>query len=222
LTNPTRPAFLAVQPPPQPRRVPVPAVSLLCVAAICVVWIRRLRTEPSGSPPLLRPLAISAVFMVVAVLAAPWTTVKLVVPGTARRTITDEAAADVTGSLLHNVYRAFDYRDESTIYDVLDRSISGDLLTTVYLETRQSLTLANQGGARVKVNEVELVDCRSTPTKDGAGFVAACEWDVTGSVGHWGHLHQRKNRYRAEFVVRPIDGQWKLQDMQLLAEERLF
>ena len=35
----------------------------------------------------------------------------------------------------------------STIYDVLDRSVTGDLLTQTYLETRRGLELQSQGGA---------------------------------------------------------------------------
>ena len=80
------------------------------------------------------------------------------------------------------------------------------LLTTIYLDTRRSLTLANQGGARVKVNEVTLVDCQSKTNEKDVGFVATCVWKVTGSIGHWGHIHQRMNQYHAEFVIRPVDG----------------
>ncbi|MCH6563586.1 MAG: hypothetical protein IH800_14345, partial [Myxococcales bacterium] len=46
-------------------------------------------------------------------------------------------------------------------------------------------------------------------------------WNVAGSVGHWGHIHQRKNQYRAEIKVAPIGGVWKLVDLEILEEERL-
>ncbi|MEK6239240.1 MAG: hypothetical protein N2C14_31365, partial [Planctomycetales bacterium] len=105
---------------------------------------------------------------------------------------------------------------------VLDRSVDGRLLTTIYLDTRRSLTLANQGGARVKVKEVEFVSCRVEPLEGDAGFVAACAWNVSGSVGHWGHTHQRINQYHAELVIQPVDGQWKIRDMTLMDEKRLY
>ena len=126
----------------------------------------------------------------------------------------------VAHALLHNIYRAFDYRDESTIYDILQRSASGDLLTSIYLETRESLTLASQGGARVKVNQVDLISCKARASESDS-FVAACDWTVTGSVGHWGHIHQRTNQYRGEFQVKALDGQWKFTAMEVLSEERL-
>jgi hypothetical protein len=64
---------------------------------------------------------------------------------------------------LENVYRSFDYRDESVIYDSLERSVTGDLLTDTYLETRRSLELENQGGAWAKVKTVEMVESDHSP-----------------------------------------------------------
>ena len=40
-------------------------------------------------------------------------------------------------------------------------------------------------------------------------------------MGHWGHLHQRRNKYTAELDIRPVNGAWKLISMDVLAEERL-
>ncbi len=33
---------------------------------------------------------------------------------------------------------------------------------------------------------------------------------VAGSVGHWGHVHQRINQYVARFTVEPLDDVWKI------------
>jgi hypothetical protein len=127
---------------------------------------------------------------------------------------------EVVSGLLHNVYRAFDFRDEEQIYDVLARSVDGDLLTQIYLETRRGLELASQGGARAKVKQIEMVDLEAEAT-DAGSFVATATWNVAGSVGHWGHVHERRNRYRAELRVAPVEGAWKLMDLEVLEEERL-
>jgi hypothetical protein len=126
----------------------------------------------------------------------------------------------LVGKLLHNVYRAFDYRGEEVIYDVLARSVSGDLLADIYLETRNSLELASQGGARVKVKTVEMT---GTELKDRSGnrLTVTSEWVVSGSVGHWGHVHQRINGYQAELEISEIDKVWKLTGLEILQEERL-
>ena len=132
----------------------------------------------------------------------------------------DEKAGEILGALLHNVYRAFDFRDEGTIYDVLERSVTGDLLAQIYLETRRGLELASQGGARAKVKEVALDALETAPAEDGA-FTARATWQVSGSVGHWGHLHQRRNHYRADLTVAPVDGSWRLTRVEILEDELL-
>ena len=134
--------------------------------------------------------------------------------------VSDERGQEIVGGLLHNVYRAFDFRDESKIYDVLQQSVEGDLLTQIYLETRRGLELASQGGARAKVKTIELTELTTRSGAD-AGFVANATWTVGGAVGHWGHVHQRVNRYKADMRVQPVKGNWKLTGLDILEEERL-
>jgi hypothetical protein len=132
----------------------------------------------------------------------------------------DERLKQLVGDLLHNVYRAFDYRGEEVIYDVLDKSVSGELLTEIYLETQKSLELANQGGARVKVKTTEVTSAELA-ARDGNQLTVASDWMVSGSVGHWGHIHQRSNSYRANLEISEIDGVWKLTGLEILEEQRL-
>jgi hypothetical protein len=126
----------------------------------------------------------------------------------------------LVGDLLHNVYRSFDYRGEEAVYDVLAQSVSGDLLADVYLETRKGLELVNQGGAKVKVKNIEVLETRLISSQDGALKIEA-RWNVSGSVGHWGHIHQRTNAYHANMTIQDIDGSWKLNGLEILQEERL-
>jgi hypothetical protein len=131
-----------------------------------------------------------------------------------------ERVHELVGDLLHNVYRAFDYRGEEVIYDVLAQSASGELLTDIYLETRRGLELANQGGARVKVKEIEVQESSLIDSR-GDSLTVESRWAVFGSVGHWGHIHQRKNGYHARLEISEIDGTWKLTGLEILEEERL-
>ena len=126
----------------------------------------------------------------------------------------------LVGDLLHNVYRAFDYRGEEVIYDVLAQSASGELLTDIYLETRRGLELASQGGARVKVKDIEILESALIDAQ-GASLTVESRWNVFGSVGHWGHIHQRTNGYHAKLEISEVDGVWKLTGLEILEEERL-
>jgi hypothetical protein len=180
-------------------------VLVACVGFLVICGRRVLRGGPRARSALAASLAL--------VVCAGWFWL-------ARGAeLSDDRARDLVSGLLHNVYRAFDFRDEGRIYDVLAASVEGDLLERIYLETRRGLELASQGGARAKVKEVELVDLAVTPGEDG--FLATASWNVAGAVGHWGHMHQRRNRYRAELEVAPVDGVWKLRALTVLEEERL-
>ncbi len=132
----------------------------------------------------------------------------------------DERLTQLVGDILHNVYRAFDYRGENVIYDVLEKSVSGELLTDIYLETQKGLELANQGGARVKVKTTEVSNAELV-ARDGNRLTIASAWSVSGSIGHWGHIHQRTNAYRANLEISEIDGVWKLTGLEILEEKRL-
>jgi hypothetical protein len=134
--------------------------------------------------------------------------------------IDDERLEQLVGDLLHNVYRAFDYRGEELIYDVLEKSVSGELLTDIYLETQKGLELENQGGARVKVKTI-AVNAASLTDREGNQLTIEGDWTVSGSVGHWGHVHQRSTGYRANLEISEIDGAWKLTGLEILEEQRL-
>ena len=136
------------------------------------------------------------------------------------RSFDQQIIEKLTADLLHNIYRAFDFREEEKIYDTLNKSVAGDLLTDIYLQTKRSLVLANQGGASAKVKSLELVSTDNLIRQDD-GFTVHTIWNVFGSVGHWGHVHQRTNQYEANLSFRPLDGQWKLTSMEVIQEKRL-
>ncbi len=211
LKNPVVPTLAEISPPPSlMRRVfaflgwPASAVSITLIAWAVVLFLR-------SDPRRTFVAALGAVSVFLAATGFFW--------GTGPRP-SAEAASEVVGGLLHNVYRAFDFRQEARIYDTLERSIEGDLLTDIYLQTRRGLELANQGGAQAKVKDIELEGLEVNPGKDG-GFSADATWVVRASVGHWGHVHQRQNRYRAALDIRPVGGVWKLFAVEIMEEERL-
>ena len=67
-------------------------------------------------------------------------------------------------------------------------------------------------------------DPRAAPRLAGEsdeGMQVEARWNVMGSVGHWGHVHQRTNVYHANITVADVDGAWKLTGLDILEEERL-
>jgi hypothetical protein len=130
---------------------------------------------------------------------------------------------DVVYALLRNTYHAFDFRDESAIYDTLEASVTGPLLEEVYLEMRKSLELESKGGPRVRVYEIALRDCKEIGTGglETGSFRTKADWVTIGEVTHWGHTHERTNKYEAEMTVSAIDDTWKISGLTLLNEERI-
>jgi len=210
LKNPELPTLKLLAPPPHPLARWMLTLrwfllaGALGVAYVCITRVRRRDRA-------LAPVVAASLAVLLTVACFWWSR---------SAQLSDARAEEIVAALIHNVYRAFDYRGEEEIYDVLARSAEGDLLAQIYLETRRSLELANQGGARVKVKQVEMIDVAAAPGPDGS-FVATASWNVAGSVGHWGHVHQRKNRYRAKLSIAPIAGAWKFVALEVLQEERL-
>ena len=101
------------------------------------------------------------------------------------------------------------------VFDRLSRSISGELLEQVYLDTRRAIVIENQGGLQVKIREVEVLELERLP---GDSPSYRCRWRARGAVGHWGHLHQRENERSAEMTLAAVDGAWKIVAMELLDE----
>ncbi len=44
---------------------------------------------------------------------------------------------------------------------------------------------------------------------------------TAAAVGHWGHIHERRNAYQADLTIEPVDGAWKLTDVEILDEVRV-
>jgi hypothetical protein len=213
LTNPTVPGLVPVEEPRTGGRIPALILLVTAIVGLVVAVVLASRSIRSGTGIPRWGLPVGIVLLLAIGVSAP-------LVARSGQLSEDETRTVVSGLLL-NVYKAFDYRQESAIYDALARTTSGDLLTDVYLETRRSLELANQGGARAKVRTLEVTDATNDPIDGRGSFRSRATWNVHGSVGHWGHVHQRVNRYDAELQVEVVDGAWKITRLDVLQEERL-
>jgi hypothetical protein len=132
-----------------------------------------------------------------------------------------EQAKGITEALLTNVYRSFDFRQESAIYDQLAISVTGDQLAEIYLDQRRAHELENRGGARARVETVEVLEIESVRAA-GPGADVTARWKVSGSVNHFGHTHYRQNAYHAVLKLIPVDGVWKITGIDVYEENRIY
>jgi len=108
------------------------------------------------------------------------------------------------------------------VYDKLALTVSGELLADVYLQSRRSMIIQRAGGAQAKVKDVSVREALARRLDDRSrGYRVRATWTAQGSVGHWGHVHMRKNQYQADVTLEPVDGSWKITGLDLLEEQRV-
>ncbi len=199
----------------------IPLGTLGCLALLVPVGLQVKKRWRSGNP-LGVPLGLAGVLIAGSILLYPYTKVAVGRPGILGGGIKKDTASVILHSLLKNVYRSFDFRGESDVYDRLALSVSGDLLEKIYLQNRRSFEVKQAGGARARVKEVEIEDVEvKRPDDRPRALLLTSKWTATGTVGHWGHIHIRKNRYAANVTVEPVEGAWKIMGLELLEEERI-
>jgi len=186
-----------------------PLISMVLAALAAGVWIGRRRWTV-------------VVWTALAVAALLYPFARSPVPGFGLWAPARAETAEVVDGLLTNVYRSFGLRDEEAIYDRLAVSVTGEQLSEVYLENRRALELENRGGARARVDEVEVLEVRSIRRADDGGYEVDATWTVVGSVNHFGHVHYRQNRYDALIHLAAVDGVWKIRGIEVLDERRIL
>jgi hypothetical protein len=202
-------------------KMKIPLASVLCLLALVPLgWQIGKCRKNAGSIGLLLGLAV--VLMAGSVVLYPYLKVAVARPAAMAPKMADGDAVIVLNSLLKNIYRSFDFREEEDVYDRLATSVSGDLLSKIYLQNRKSLVVTLAGGARarVKASEILGVDVNQLDGRS-PGLMFHASWTATGTVGHWGHIHMRKNQYEANITVEPMGGAWKITGLELLEEKRI-
>jgi hypothetical protein len=199
----------------EPVHVRLPWLSLPLMALSGVLLVRGIRGRH-------RPLAfaLARVVLALAFVVGPLVQSALALPGSAGRTPSERQARRILAGLLPNIYRAFEFRDEATIYDRLAVSVTGETLTQVYLEHRRALEVEERGGAQARVEAVEVLQATELRSR-GEGFGVRCEWTVGGMVTHFGHRHFRQNRYDARIEVVPVADTWRIRSIEVLELERI-
>jgi hypothetical protein len=208
---------MAVQTPEKPvLRIPVVSVIAALCSLLCLGLLPR-----SGRSRILS----SGMLFVVAVATLPFARVTLPHPWKSPPELTDAEARKIFEHLHRGIYRAPDFGTETRIYDVLKKSVSGNLLNDIYLQLRQSLEMREQGGAVARVRSVEHDQWQQLPRSSEQpawpGFQVRSSWVVAGTVEHWGHVHERQNRFAAVFTVEPESGFWKITAMNIEDQQQM-
>jgi hypothetical protein len=205
-------AAVAVEPAALP--IPLLSLALLALAFLLVATGVRGRRQTTS-------FAAARVALALALAVGTFAQVAIALPASVARATSAEQAQRILASVLPNVYRALEFRDEGAAYDRLAMSVTGETLTDIYLEHRRSLELEERGGARARVDAVEVKEVGNVRPREDGGFDAEASWIVGGNVTHFGHRHFRQNRYDTRVTVVPVDGTWKIRSIDILEQERV-
>jgi hypothetical protein len=199
----------------------VPIGSVLSLALL-VPFVFQIRKRRQLTKPISHHLVLVGLLIAGCVLLFPYFHVSVARPSVIAPKLTDKEAVLILQSLLKNIYRSFDFREEEDVYDRLATSVSGDLLADIYLQNRKSLVVTQAGGARARVKEVKILDVSVRHLDDRPlALLFHSKWTAMGTVGHWGHIHTRENQYEANITVEPVDNVWKITGLELLEEKRI-
>jgi hypothetical protein len=200
----------------EPANLPLPLVSLPFLIAAVVLAVSGWRGRHKAVS-----FAAVRVMLAAAIVVGPLAEMAIALPISVGGVSSEAKARRILASVLPNVYRALEFRSEEAAYDRLAVAVTGATLTDVYLEHRRSLVMEERGGARARVDAVEVTDVRDVEPRSDGGFDATASWMVGGNVTHFGHRHFRQNSYDARVAVVPVDGIWKIRTIEVLGEERV-
>jgi hypothetical protein len=133
-----------------------------------------------------------------------------------------EDGSRILHGLLLNTYRAFVHREEDAIYDRLAKSVTGDLLSDVYLQNSRTMRIEEANGQTMIIDRLDIKSIDSIKPLEDGGFSILTNWDVYGSVRHWKHIHNRCNAYKAWVSIVPTKTYWKIFSIQLINEKRII
>ena len=202
-------------------RMQIPVASAFCLLLLVPIGLR-IKKHRGDAKKIAVLSGLAAVIIAAGILLHPFGKLSVARPAVVAPKLSDADAVVVLDSLLKNIYRSFDFREEEDVYDRLATSVSGDLLSEIYLQSRKSLVVTQAGGAQARVKEINIenVDVKPLPDRH-LGMLFHARWTALGTVGHWGHIHSRENFYEANIHVEPLDGVWKVTDLELLEEKRI-
>ncbi len=201
-------------PPPAATRIPI--LAPLALVLLALAFILRV-SAGRWSRPAVASLLISTLFALIAPPSRHWSD-RLVfqISADSGPALPDESEAlEIFRRLHQNIYRAFDYTEETDIYDALARSVDGPLLDRLYSQIFTSLIMQEEGGAVSRVQKVtpvttDVLTIGRSGDPPRPGFSVRARWQVLGIVYHWGHTHSRTNEYEADYTVAETPDGWRI------------
>ena len=203
--------------------VRIPLLGLLLLTASLFAWPRRRRIREILKIQTQKPI-LHWVLLILCFFLFPYGTVQVRNFLHEPSAPTGDTARRILTRILSNTYQAFNFKDEEQLYNRLLETVSGDLVESVYLDSRRKLTSGVRKGAEVTVQEVRVISVGGKVRGSNAveGYTYECKWSVTARVRHLQHVHHRQNIYTGLLRVQAVGDSWKIGDIALISEDRVI
>jgi hypothetical protein len=201
-------------------RLPLLSFGLLVVAVVLWSRWRRVPREPEVGQ---RSSGLYRIAFVGAFLLLPYGTLAVPNPFFASYAPRGDGARLIMSKVLSDTYQAFNIADEEELYDTLAESVTGDLVSDLYLDNRRRLTAGTRQGTKVTIRGVSILDI-GEPTEvaaPGEGYSYDCRWAVVARVQHLQHVHHRQQIYSGVLTLKADQGRWKIAGVELHSEDRV-
>jgi hypothetical protein len=200
----------------------LPVLSIVLLIAAVVWWARSRRTAfPPDSEQ--RPRARYRLAFVGAFLLLPYGTLAVPNPFFAAYAPRGDGARLIMTKILSDTYQALNIENEEELYDALAESVTGDLISDLYIDNRRRLTAGTRQGTEVTIRGVNVLEI-GEPTEvaaAGGGYSYDCQWAVVARVQHLQHVHHRRQIYGGVLTLRAEEGRWKIAGVELHSEDRI-
>jgi hypothetical protein len=199
----------------------LPALSLGLLFLALLLWPRRSKVAAHLGVAVRKPV-IHLVLPVLAVLLIQLGNLSVRNPVFEHNAPRAEQAQRIFERMLGQTYTAFNLEDEEQLYRQLSENVGDDLVEDLYLDSRRRLNSGVREGAEVTVKDVTVRQVGAPLESSAANdsFAYEVEWMVTARVKHLQHIHHRRNSYAGVLQIRAEDGRWKLEQIDLISEDR--
>jgi len=129
--------------------------------------------------------------------------------------ISDKELSEISNELLLAIYSSYDYPDDLQLFDALSMVVTEKAMKDLYLSVRKSISSRELGGVSARIDSIEIVSCKKESSSQKKKRIEMdVEWIANGTVAHWGHIHTRKNRYRARISIIQKKSGWKIDGLE--------
>lgn len=125
------------------------------------------------------------------------------------------SASAVLTEMLDRVYRAVLIPDERTAVKELSEVLAPDLVETVFQQAAGSLKDGKDSAPWIRISHVRMLDCSVTQFDAPERAAFRCQWQIEGTLLHWGHRHERTMQLTGTIHTRTTDGSCRISGISL-------